>query len=187
MDNQPDDLDLVRSLQRGEQNALGQIYDRYGSAVYRLAIKMSSSTSDAEDLTQEVFLAFWRGVERYDPQRGSLLVFLLTITRSRALNKIRQHQARRNLMERYEQHLPFQHDPTNLDVAQVAELSDRMAIALERLPREQSQALTLAYYGGLSQSTIADRLQVPLGTVKTRCRQGLIKLQQLLQDLKPSP
>jgi RNA polymerase sigma-70 factor, ECF subfamily len=187
MDNQPDDLELVRSLQRGEQNALGQIYDRYGSAVYRLAIKMSSSTSDAEDLTQEVFLAFWRGVERYDPHRGSLLVFLLTITRSRALNKIRQHQARRNLMERYEQHLPFQNDPTNLDAAQVVELSDRMAIALDRLPREQSQALTLAYYGGLSQSTIADRLQVPLGTVKTRCRQGLIKLQQLLQDLKPSP
>jgi RNA polymerase sigma-70 factor, ECF subfamily len=185
MDSQPNDLQLVASLQEGQQHALGQIYDRYGAAVYRLARKMSVSDGDAEDLTQEVFLAFWQKVERYDPQRGSLLVFLLTMTRSRALNKIRQNDSRQNLLERYEQQLPM-HDLTpTWEAAQLSELSTRMQEALAQLSNEQRQTLMMAYYGGHSQSAIADQLQIPLGTVKTRSRQGLIKLKQLLQDLMP--
>jgi RNA polymerase sigma-70 factor, ECF subfamily len=187
MDNQPDDLELVGLLQGGQRQALGQIYDRYGQAVYRLARKMSSSDGDAEDLAQEVFLAFWKGVERYDPQRGSLLVFLLTITRSRALNKIRQNNARQNLVERYGQQLPVNNSTPTWEVAQLEELSTRMQSAMERLPAEQRQTLMMAYYGGHSQSSIAAQLQLPLGTVKTRSRQGLLKLKQLLQDLMPQP
>jgi RNA polymerase sigma-70 factor, ECF subfamily len=186
MDDRIDDGQLVAALQAGQQQALGQIYDRYSGLVYRLALKMSATPGDAEDLTQEVFLAFWRGVDRYDPQRGALPTFLLTITRSRALNKLRQGQSQQNLMARYEQNLST-HPTDNLAGAQLAELSERMGAALAQIPRDQQQALSLAYYEGLSQGAIADRLQIPLGTVKTRCRQGLLKLQRLLQDLKPQP
>jgi RNA polymerase sigma-70 factor, ECF subfamily len=181
----PTDLELVKNLSSGKPEALGKIYDRYGSAVYRLALKMSASPSDAEDLTQEVFLAFWRGVERYDAQRGSLLAFLLVMTRSRALNKIRQTTAQQNLSERYGQQLPASNHSPPLEAAQLQELSEKMGIALDQLPSEQRQTLESAYYEGLSQSTIANRLGLPLGTVKTRSRQGLLKLKQLLMDLKP--
>jgi RNA polymerase sigma-70 factor, ECF subfamily len=181
----PTDLELIKSLSAGQPESLGKIYDRYGSAVYRLALKMSPSPSDAEDLTQEVFLAFWRGLERYDAQRGSLLAFLLVMTRSRALNKIRQTTAQQGLAARYGQQLPTNDRSPALEAVQLQELSEKMGVALEQLPPEQRQTLEMAYYEGLSQSMIANRLDIPLGTVKTRSRQGLLKLKQLLMDLKP--
>jgi RNA polymerase sigma-70 factor, ECF subfamily len=180
--DQPDFV-VVNALQSGDDKALGEIYDRYGLMVYRLALKILVNPNDAEDLTQEVFVTFWQGANKYEPQRGTLSTFLSVVTRSRALNKLRQNKSRQNLVEQYGQNVSPSVPATGLDTAHLEHLTDRMGAALAQIPSDQRQALELAYYGGLSQSTIATQLDIPLGTVKTRSRQGLLKLKTLLQDL----
>jgi RNA polymerase sigma-70 factor, ECF subfamily len=177
------DFAVVHALQSGDGKALGEIYDRYGLMVYRLALKILGNPNDAEDLTQEVFVTFWQGANKYEPKRGALSTFLSVVTRSRALNKLRQNKSRQNLVEQYGQNVSHSVPATGLDTAHLEDLTDRMGAALAQIPAEQRQTIELAYYGGLSQSTIANQLNIPLGTVKTRSRQGLLKLKTLLQDL----
>jgi RNA polymerase sigma-70 factor, ECF subfamily len=175
------DSDLVQALQSGNANVLGEIYDQYGTAVYRLALKMLGNATEAEDLTQEVFTTFWQGITKYDPQRGTILTYLLTMTRSRSLNKLRQYKSRQNLVEQCTTNFETAYHPP--DTVHRETLTERVGTALAAIPAEQKQVLELAYYGDLSQSAIASQLNLPLGTVKTRSRQGLLKLKQLLQDL----
>jgi RNA polymerase sigma-70 factor, ECF subfamily len=177
------DLQVLTALRQGDTNALGIIYDRYGTAVYRLALKMLTNPTEAEDLTQEVFLAFWRGVDKYDADRGTLIVFLLTITRSRALNRIKQQGSQHNLSQRVGTYLPLTDRNPGMDSVTLVELRERMTLALQQLPTAQKQVLEMGYYQDKSQSEIAQELDLPLGTVKTRSRQGLLKLRQFLQDL----
>lgn len=177
------DLLVLTALRQGDTNALGIIYDRYGTAVYRLALKMLTNATEAEDLTQEVFLAFWRGVDKYDVDRGTLVVFLLTITRSRALNRIKQQGSQHNLSQRVGTYLPKAASNPSLEAVTLTELRERMSSALQELPDHQKQVLEMGYYQGKSQSEIAQELDLPLGTVKTRSRQGLLKLRQFLKDL----
>jgi RNA polymerase sigma-70 factor, ECF subfamily len=179
--DQPDFV-VVNALQSGDDKALGEIYDRYALMVYRLALKILGNPNDAEDLTQEVFVTFWQGANKYEPQRGALSTFLAVVARSRSLNKLRQNKSRQNLVEQYGQNVSHSVPATGLDTAHLENLADRMGAALAQIPVEQRQTLELAYYGGLSQSTIANQLDIPLGTVKTRSRQGLLKLKTLLQD-----
>jgi RNA polymerase sigma-70 factor, ECF subfamily len=177
------DLLVLVALRQGNTTALGILYDRYGTAVYRLALKILANPTEAEDLTQEVFLAFWRGVEKYDVDRGTLVVFLLTITRSRALNRIKQQGSQQNLSQRVGTYLPTAHSNPGMDAVSLTELRERMSSALQELPDNQKQVLEMGYYQGKSQLEIAQELDLPLGTVKTRSRQGLLKLRQFLQDL----
>ncbi len=177
------DLQVLTALRQGDTNALGIIYDRYGTAVYRLALKILANPNEAEDLTQEVFLAFWRGIDKYDVDRGTLVVFLLTITRSRALNRIKQQGSQQNLSQRVGNYLPRNDHNPGLESLNLSELRERMSLALQELPITQKQVLEMGYYQGKSQSEIAQELDLPIGTVKTRSRQGLLKLRQFLQDL----
>jgi RNA polymerase sigma-70 factor, ECF subfamily len=177
------DLQVLTALRQGDTNALGILYDRYGTAVYRLALRMLANPTEAEDLTQEVFLAFWRGVDKYEPDRGTLLVFLLTITRSRALNRLKQQNSQQNLSQRVGNYLPRTNSNPGMESVTLGELRERMNSALGELPATQKQVLEMGYYQGKSQSEIAQELDLPLGTVKTRSRQGLIKLRQFLHDL----
>jgi RNA polymerase sigma-70 factor, ECF subfamily len=177
------DLQVLIALQQGNTTALGILYDRYGTAVYRLALKILANTTEAEDLTQEVFLAFWRGVDKYDADRGTLVVFLLTITRSRALNRIKQQGSQQSLSQRVGTYLPVPQRNPGMDAVSLTELQERMTSALQELPDNQKQVLEMGYYQGKSQSEIAQELNLPLGTIKTRSRQGLLKLRQFLKDL----
>jgi RNA polymerase sigma-70 factor, ECF subfamily len=177
-----DDKDAmaIEAMQSGDLTALKILYRRYGEPVYRLALRMLANTHEAEDLTQEVFLNFWRSAA-YDPSRGSVLVFLLTMTRSRAINRLNQMQSQRKLRQRWQLQQPSLTANIPLENASLAELSQQMLAALQTLPESQRQILELAYYDGMSQSEITEHLKIPLGTVKTRSRQGLLKLRQLLQ------
>jgi RNA polymerase sigma-70 factor, ECF subfamily len=161
---------------------LEALYDTYGAAVYRLALRMLGNASDAEDLTQEVFVDFWQK-QQYDASRGSLITFLLTMTRSRALNRIRQRQSKSQLLQRWEKVMPMSYADNALEKAALSEVAQEIQQALQALPEAQRQILEMAYYEGLSQSEITARLDIPLGTVKTRSRQGLLKLRQLLHNL----
>ncbi|MBE9042508.1 sigma-70 family RNA polymerase sigma factor [Oscillatoriales cyanobacterium LEGE 11467] len=178
----PNDAELDLALKSGDRAALGTIYDRYGSVVYGLALKMLADPQEAEDLTQEVFLTLWRQGS-YNPDRGSLGSFLTVMTRSRALDRLRSRSRKLKFLGRWGQTLSEKMGSvTPFEEAAVRERRDRVRHALKMLPAKQRQILELSYYQGLSQSAIAQRLELPLGTVKTRSRQGLLKLRQCLQD-----
>jgi RNA polymerase sigma-70 factor, ECF subfamily len=179
--SQHSDPQLVATLQAGNLDALGVLYDRYGAAVYRLALRMVGDANDAEDLTQEIFLALWKE-GKYNPDHGSLLVYLMTMTRAKAIDRLKQVRSRQLLLQKWNRGDGGSHNPA-LESAALEELSDRVKTALHKLPPQQQQVLEMAYYGGMSQSEIAHRLAVPIGTIKTRSRQGLIKLRQVLRDL----
>jgi RNA polymerase sigma-70 factor, ECF subfamily len=176
------DVDLIASLRQGDQHALSILYDRYGGLVYSLALKLLDRPDQAEDLTQDVFLSFWKQ-EKFDPTRAKLSSYLCLITRSRAVDKLRSRQSERKSIERLQRNvMPETELPTLLDSVTLAEEQVIVRQSLATLSEPQRQTLELSYYQDLSQSAIATQLNLPLGTVKTHMRQGLIKLRQLLQS-----
>nr|WP_287128256.1 sigma-70 family RNA polymerase sigma factor [Candidatus Cyanaurora vandensis] len=174
------DREVFRSLQAGDLTALSVLYDRYGGLVHRLALRVLGNVSEAEDLTQEIFLMLWKN-QGYDPNRGSLSNYLLTLTRSRAIDRLRSRSSNLRFLQKWSQNVPTP-PTTPFEHAALGERSTQVRAALQELPLNQRQVLELAYYDGLTQMQIADTLNTPLGTVKTRARQGLLKLRQLLQD-----
>jgi RNA polymerase sigma-70 factor (ECF subfamily) len=163
---------LVERLSSGNPSALGELYDRYAGLVNGLALRILRNTAEAEDVVQEVFVQVWRQAERYDASRGSTEAWLCMIARSRALDRLRRRTARRE-------------EPSESFAGAGAETprtEEALAVrkALESLSADQRRALELAYYEGLTQTEIAERLQEPLGTIKTRIRTAMIRLRDVL-------
>ena len=175
------DQRLVERMASGDGAALRTLYDQHARGLFSLAVRILRSQQDAEDLVQEVFVQAWRQAIRYDPSRGTVAAWLLTQTRSRAIDKLRSRRARPEGAE-VEGALERQRDPAaGADVEVVRlEQADAVRRALDGLPHPQRAALELAYYEGLTHVEIADRLEEPLGTVKTRIRQGLLRLREVL-------
>jgi len=174
------DLDLLIALRDGQVGALGSLYDRYSRLVYGLAFKILGNSEEAEDITQEVFLTLWRR-DAYNSSRGSLSSFLTTMTRSRSIDKLRSRGTKLRFIQRWQGMVKNEAVITPLEQASMGERSQLVRNALSQLPESERLILEIAYYEGLSQSEIAKRLNIPLGTVKTRSRQGLLKLRQTLQ------
>jgi RNA polymerase sigma-70 factor, ECF subfamily len=176
------DIDLLDALQGGQTQALGMLYDRYSRLVYSLAFKILANSEEAEDVTQDIFLTLWQR-NTYNPARGSLSSFLTTMTRSRAIDKLRSRGTRHRFLQKWEGMARSETVMTTpLEQISLGERSQITRSALETLPPNERQVLEIAYYEGLSQSEISQRLNIPLGTVKTRSRQGLLKLRQALQE-----
>ncbi|MDX2271855.1 MAG: sigma-70 family RNA polymerase sigma factor [Cyanobacteriota bacterium] len=177
------DADLVAALRSGQAAALTTLYDRYAGLVYSLALRILGQPSEAEDLTQEIFVTFWQK-QTYNPARGSLSSYLCMLTRSRAIDKLRSRQSGQRFLDRWQQTMTGEWSGA-LPFEQVAsqERRERVQQAMAEIPLAQRQILELLYFAGLSQSEVAQQLDIPLGTVKTRSRQGLIKLRQLLKNL----
>ena len=174
------DEELLRALGTGDGSALGVLYDRYAALVYGLSVRILTARPEAEDLTQEVFLHLSQGGS-YDPRRGSLAAYLVTFTRSRAVDRLRARRRAHQRLGRWEQTQRGEEawgDP--LERACLAQLAHRVRQALDGLPEPQRRVLELAYYGDLSQSEIAAQLKAPLGTVKSWARRGLLGLRQRL-------
>lgn len=171
---------LVTRLQSGHTEALGSLYDRYSSLVYTLALRLLGTPEEAEDLTQEIFLSLWQR-QQYDPNRGRLSSFLVTLTRSRSLDRLRRRGTGHRALQRLQGlERSSSRGETPLEQVSFQERSQRIRDALTYLSEAERQVLEIAYFEGLSQSQIATRLGIPLGTVKTRSRQGLLKLRQFL-------
>lgn len=176
------DAELVQSLRTGNQKALGLLYDRYGGLVYTLALRILNQPQEAEDLTQEVFLNFWKQ-DKFDPNRAVLSSYLCTIARSRAIDKLRRRSSQQKSLERLQQNTITQSgDLSPLENASVREQQHILREAITQLTDKQRQVLELYYYQGLTQPEIAQQLNMPLGSVKSYARQGLIKLRQMLQE-----
>src|SRR5205823_15095522 len=170
---------LVLLAARSEQSALAELYDRYGRPAYGLALRVLRDEALAEDAVQDAFLSVWRTASRFVPERGKASTWILTLVHRRAVDAVRHEQRRRaDSLERTA-------EPVVAGVAEDAWLRlqrERVQEALRRLPDAQREALELAYYGGLSQSELAERLGQPLGTIKSRMFGGLSRLRELLGE-----
>ena len=181
---------LVGRMAEGEDIALGELYDRYGKTLYALALAIVREPADAEEVVADTFGQAWRKAAAFDPGRGSVGAWLATIARSRALDVVRARGRRARAHERAA-HLSEDGIATPVaglgpDPGRGAERSEArrlVAQALATLPDPQRVAIELAYFEGLSQSEIAERLAEPLGTIKTRMRTGMEKLRGLLSPL----
>ena len=177
------DTELFLALKARQHSALEILYDRYVSLVYRLSLKILNNSQEAEDLTQEIFLNLWRN-STYDPQRGSLGAFLTTVTRSRAIDKLRSRSSNLRFLQRWSQIIINDSSfLTPFETASLNQRSEYVRAAFAQLSDKQKQVLEMAYYDGFSQSEIATQLNLPLGTVKTWSRQGLLNLRKNLQAL----
>lgn len=175
------DIALLHAVARGDEGALARLYDRYRIILFSVIVRILISREEAEDVLQEVFLQVWKRAKDFDESRGRPFTWLVTLARSRAIDRIRQLGARQRLADSAAQNPP---DAVSDAVADTlhSEQKEIVARALAELPEEQRHTLNLAYFDGLTQSEIAAQLGTPLGTVKTRMRSGMIKLRELLGD-----
>lgn len=175
------DVSAVRRMASGDRDAVGDLYDRHARAVYSLALRVLRDEQDAEEVVQEVFAQAWRSAGRFDPTRGAVVAWLLMMTRSRAIDRLR---TRRGVGQRVGDDDTLALMPAS-GVTPDASLLDaervgRVRAALSELPVLQRMAIEMAFYEGLSHHEVAERLEQPLGTVKTRIRLGLMKLRDAL-------
>jgi RNA polymerase sigma-70 factor, ECF subfamily len=172
------DLEAIRRMAGGDASGLGELYDRHGRAMYSLGRRILADPADAEEVVQEVFSQAWRQAGRYDPQRATVGGWLLMMTRTRSIDRLRARQVRPAATGDVEAALQHRRDPAP-DPEAEAVMTDavaQMRRAFAELTEGQRLAIELAYFEGLSQADIAERLREPLGTVKTRIRSGLLKL-----------
>ncbi len=164
---------------RSEQSALAELYDRYGRTAYGLALRVVRDKTLAEDAVQDAFLTIWRTASRFVPERGKASTWILTLVHRRAVDTVRREQRRRA------ESLDQAAEPSVEGVEEDAWLRlqrERVQAALRRLPDTQREALELAYYGGFSQTELAERLGQPLGTIKSRMFTGLSRLREQLGE-----
>jgi len=170
---------LLLSVKSGRSRAFCDIYRRYRRLVYSLALRILKCREDAEDITQEIFLRLYHQ-RRYDAQRGSLKNFLAMSARSRAIDKLRSRQAYYGLSQTLQTVADSRAVQTPLEQATRQQTISQVRLALECLPLRERQVLESSYYDNLSQSEIATQFDIPLGTVKSRSRQGLQKMRRAL-------
>jgi RNA polymerase sigma-70 factor (ECF subfamily) len=172
------DPELITGILKRDRRSFDLFYDRYAQIIFNLCVRILKDEGEAQDVLQEIFLQIWRDAERFDPARASVKTWLFTIARSRSLDRYRSRKVAINRVE----------DQPDDQLQQIAAKEDFQAAsvtqqyvlkALARLSNEQRLVLELSYYEGLTQEEIADRLQEPLGTIKSRMRASLMKLRQL--------
>lgn len=168
-------------MARGDEEALASLYDRYRLILFGLILRILHSRPEAEDVLQDVFIQVWKRASDYDEARGRPFTWLVTLARSRAIDRLRALDSR----QRTANESALDVTESVSDAATDAFKSEQREVvrdALDALPTEQRQTLVLAYFEGLTQSEIAERLGAPLGTVKTRMRSGMIKLRESLGE-----
>jgi RNA polymerase sigma factor (sigma-70 family) len=170
---------LVALVARSDEDALAELYDRVGGIAYGLAHRILRDDALAEDAVQEAFLSLWRGAGSFVPERAKASTWILTLVHRRAVDLVRREQRRRT------EPIDTAPEPAGGSAADDAWLRlerERVQQALTQLPDQQREAIELAYYGGYTQSELAERLGEPLGTIKSRMFTGLARLRELLDD-----
>ncbi|HEY7004437.1 MAG TPA: sigma-70 family RNA polymerase sigma factor [Gaiellaceae bacterium] len=170
---------LIALLARGDDGALAELYDRFGAVAYGLAVRIARDAALAEDVVQEAFMTVWRTASRFVAERAKARTWILTLVHRRAVDLVRREQSRRAEPLKG---LPEAAGRTADEEAWLRLERTRVQEALKRLPDQQREAIELAYYGGFTQSELADRLGEPLGTVKSRMFTGLNRLRELLEE-----
>jgi RNA polymerase sigma factor (sigma-70 family) len=174
---------VVALVARADEAALAELYDRFGRVAYGLALRILRDEKLAEDAVQEGFLAAWRNADRFMPERAKASTWLLTLVHRRAVDLVRRENRRR--AEQLTEEIEPVPTASAEDDAWLRFERERVQAALRRLPDQQREAIELAYYGGFSQSELAERLGQPVGTIKSRMFTGLARLRELLAEPGP--
>src|SRR5439155_18821835 len=173
------DVELLHAVWRGDEGALARLYDGYLVILFGLLLRILNSREESEDILQDVFIQVWRRAKDFDEKRGRPFTWLVTLARSRAIDRLRLLSARQRLVTGAAQEQTEAVSDALTDTIRVSQ-KEIVRRALAELPEEQRRTLVLAYFEGLTQSEIAAKLGAPLGTIKTRMRSGMIKLRALL-------
>jgi RNA polymerase sigma-70 factor, ECF subfamily len=177
------DAALLRLVADRQPEALGALYNRYAATLLALGKRILGSLGDAEEVLQEVFLYVWNHAGRYDAGRSSVSTWLVLVARSRAIDRLRTRKVVERTHETAHQGSPPEHaSPEGVETVFVRERREKVRGEMDKLPPEQKQVLEMAFYEGLSQSEIAARADLPLGTVKTRTLLAMKKLRGALRD-----
>ncbi len=171
--------ELISKISRGCESALGKLYDRMISHVFGLALKILRSQTEADEVTIDVFKQIWDKARDYTPDRGTPSAWLITLTRSRAIDKLRSDMKRRSLQDPLHDDLPSDIDPPD-ETAETREKRALIEKALSELTPKQRESIELAYFHGLTQTEISARMNEPLGTVKSWMRAGMIRLREII-------
>jgi RNA polymerase sigma-70 factor, ECF subfamily len=178
------DLDLLERIRQGDSAALDALYARYSSPVYSLVWKILQNPEEAEDVALDVFWQVWRQAGKYDPSRGAPPAWIFTVARSRAIDRLRARRRREDRTVSFDDPAlrldPLDEEASPDDVVTFRLARDSVREAMEDLSPVQREAIELAFFRGLTHVEIAEKLAEPLGTVKTRIRQGLIRLRRAL-------
>ena len=178
--------ELMNRVQNGDAKALRQIYGSYKSILFGLIVSMLKDREEAEDCLQEVFTQLWEKADRFDASKGNLYSFIVTMARNKAIDRIRSRAYKDSKQEDHtisDFSLTPESDFNNPE--EDLELSERANLvrsALQKLSSKEREVLKVAYYGGMSQTEISEKMEIPLGTVKYRMRQGMIKLKDFLKQ-----
>jgi RNA polymerase sigma-70 factor (ECF subfamily) len=178
-----EEIELIRRIGDGDRASFEQFYDRYNGVLFSTAFRVLNDPTDAEDVTQEVFIMIWNKAGLYDSSRGKPLTWAVTMTRNKAIDKLRSLQRRFRLKEEAGKEsgaAEMMHDRQPVDDVDSAEQAVLIRNAVMKLSTEQREVIEMAYFNGLTQNEIADRLNEPLGTIKARIRRGMIKLKKLV-------
>lgn len=176
---QESDVLLLKAIAARDEAALAQLYDRYRAILFGLLMRILNNREEAEDVLQEVFLQVWRKAADFDENRGRPFTWLVTLARSRGIDRLRTLASRERVAEAGAREVSEEISDAATDALK-SEQRGLVSDALAKLPDEQKRPIMLAYFDGLTQSEIATRLGAPLGTVKTRMRTGMIRLRELL-------
>jgi RNA polymerase sigma-70 factor (ECF subfamily) len=179
-----DQAGLMAAMARGEKSALAGLYDQLSRPLYSLALRVTNDRAEAQDIVQDVFLQLWHRAADYTPARGTVFSWAATLTRNRAIDRLRLRRRRSEIVQTSAADIhggdTGADDLTSADTLWLREKATAVRSALTALAADQRTAIELAFFGGLTQQQIAERLGEPLGTVKARIRRGLLKLRETL-------
>ncbi|MDQ2868377.1 MAG: sigma-70 family RNA polymerase sigma factor [Verrucomicrobiota bacterium] len=178
------DAQLLGRLSRGQRDCLDELYKRYSGVLLSTAFRVLNNSKDAEEVLQDVFVQIWAKAGTYDVRRGKPITWAMTLTRNKAIDRLRRVQRRHRLRDDLEQELlsaDRRIDRDSFDETVSREASTIVRSAVMELSDDQRRAIELAFFGGLTQNEIAQQLHQPLGTVKARIRRGMIKLRTLIE------
>ena len=182
-----DDALLAQRIRSGDRDALGELYDRYASVAMATALRVVADRQQAEDIVHDAYVAVWQKIDRFDPMRGSLRAWLLTVVRNRCIDRLRASRPSVTIEDADAQSLLRSSANPTWEAAIAQRSAAELRLALQQLPAEQREAIELAYFGGNTYREIATLTGVPLGTANGRLRLALAKLREALRRTDAAP
>ena len=178
------EVELLRRVAQGDRRGFEELYDRFSGVLFSTASRVLNNQEAAEDVLQDVFVQIWEKAPLYDPARGKPLTWAITLTRNKAIDRLRATVRRNRLSEDMQRESQTQNqfdDRSSFDAASTGDTNKLVREAIQKLSKDQREAIELAFFSSLTQPEIAERLDEPLGTVKARIRRGMMRLRDLLR------
>lgn len=177
------EIELLRRVAKGDRSAFEELYDRFSGVLFSTAYRVLNNQEATEDVTQDVFIQIWEKAPLYNPALGKPMTWAITLTRNKAIDRLRSMQRRGRLQDELQREAEtFEQfdERSSFDAASGVETGKLVRDAVQKLSKDQREAIELAFFSSLTQTEIAERLNEPLGTVKARIRRGMLRLKEIL-------